>query len=37
MNDYRLYKGAWVYQGKPHEEARLASQRIKELLKRRGG
>ena len=37
MNDYKLYKGAWVYLGKPHEETCLTSQQIKELLKRGGG
>lgn len=36
MNDYKLYKGAWVYQGKPHEETRLTSQQMKGLLKQGG-
>ena len=31
MNDYKLYKGAWVYQGKPQEEVRLTSQQIQEF------
>ena len=36
MNDYKLYKGAWVYQGKPQEDVRLTSQQIQELLTRGG-
>lgn len=33
---YKLYKGAWVFDGPPHEELRLSAVEMKRMLKRGG-